>query len=67
MMLFLNIIPARLLGWLIQDYKDKIIYDLCIQSHSKILVNDDSEFNVLKKFKRPEIIMMSTTEFLESV
>ena len=50
-------------GGLIHDYKDKIIYDLCIQSHSKILVTNDSDFDVLKKFKRPEIIIMSTAEF----
>ncbi|GDX52185.1 hypothetical protein LBMAG27_12320 [Bacteroidota bacterium] len=50
-------------GGLIHDYKDKLIYDLCIQSRTRILVTNDSDFDVLKKFKRPEIIIMSTAEF----
>lgn len=50
-------------GGLIHDYKDKLIYDLYVQSHAQILVTNDSDFNVLKKFKRPEIIIMSTAEF----
>lgn len=56
-------VPVQHRDGLIHDYKDKIIYDLCIQSHSKIIVTNDSDFDVLKKFKHPEIIIMSTAEF----
>lgn len=48
---------------IIQDYKDNYVYDLCVQSHSQILVTNDSHFDILKTLKRPPILVITVAEF----
>ncbi|HYV95080.1 MAG TPA: putative toxin-antitoxin system toxin component, PIN family [Chitinophagales bacterium] len=48
---------------IIKDYKDNYVYDLCVQSHSGILVTNDSHFDILKTLKRPPILIITVAEF----
>jgi len=47
----------------IHDYKDNFIYDLCIQSKTKYLVTNDSDFDILKTYRSPAIIVLTVAEF----